>query len=123
MKITRTVLIPSDSLDSAAAAGQHFGRAKWYLIIDSTGQYVEKIPGDKTTRCGGVLKHLQDKLPEAIIVNHMGFPAYQNARFRNVAVMHMAPFRTAINAATGYFHGELKPLGKEQIHGYPDFND
>jgi predicted Fe-Mo cluster-binding NifX family protein len=123
MKMTRTALIPSDSLDSNAAAGQHYGRAKWYLIFDSTGRNVDNIPGDKTTRCGGVLKQLKDNLPEAIIVNHIGFPAYQSARYKDVAVMQMAPFRTAATAAAGYFSVKLKPLGKEQIHGYPDFKD
>jgi hypothetical protein len=53
----------------------------------------------------------------------MGFPAYQSARYRDIAVMHMAPFRTAVKAAAGYFDGKLKPLGKVQIHGYPEFDN
>jgi predicted Fe-Mo cluster-binding NifX family protein len=121
--MVKTVLIPADSLDTNAAAGQHFGRTRWYRIFDSEGNNIENITGTETTRCGGIFKKLSDNLPEAIIVNHMGFPAYQSARYRDIAVMHMAPFRTAAEAAAGYFDGKLKPLGKVQIHGYPEFEN
>ncbi|NOZ74118.1 MAG: hypothetical protein GXO90_01900 [FCB group bacterium] len=105
------VLIPSEYADPEQPAGSHFGRASWYLFLDQDGQLLDAIPGSPEVHHGLIFKTLKpDRMPEAMIVHHMGDHARKIAAHWNVRVLHMGGRITAAEAARDYFNNLLHPL-------------
>ncbi len=114
--MARLILIPSEHTDTSQVGGSHFGRAKWYVLMNESGDVELAIPGGPSTGHGLIFKHLKDELPEAVLITGAGTHAFKVMEKWGVPPSHYPQGVSMKDATVAYFENKLLPFKEEEAH-------
>ncbi len=108
------LLIPAESENLLGMMDTHFGRAHWYLVVDTEGNLHSSIPGTADSQHAGIFQ-MGEKLGfQTTLTSHMGPGAWQKAQRLGIRIYMLDQPHSILDAIRLYKEGGAKLLTTDE---------
>ncbi len=105
-----TFLLPARENQITTQLDNHFGKSKWYLVVDENGNLLHAVPGDENSHHTRIFKRKEELGFTVTLTPHMGPHAYDVARYFGVDIYMVKPELSILDAIALFKNGGLTPL-------------
>ncbi len=104
------LLIPAQSDNLFGTMDDHFGRAGWYLVVDTEGTLHAAVPGNADSHHAGIFRMSKELAFQATLTSHMGPGAWQKAQAQGVKIYMLEKPTQILDAIRQYKDGKARLL-------------
>jgi predicted Fe-Mo cluster-binding NifX family protein len=114
----RIVFPTNDNQGYLSARGAHFGKAKYYTIVNCEETVVTQVevienPGHKAGGCGHAIQNIMNLKPDALIVSGIGASPAKGFANAGLQVYFDKHSQTVKDSVESFFQEHLKAIGGE----------